>query len=136
MKQMILGCLVILTSCHPLSCGWNSDYDIVINRPENNKLYGDYVLSDASQEFLKADFEKWPMNLTISSDGQYKFYNKPNHVVKKGKWLLTCNGKSDCIMELEGITVESLGLKESDIAILITLGDPGNCEGIAYDKTH
>lgn len=134
MKSLTIIFTLLLTSCHPIYCGWSSDYDNVINPPEREKIVGSYVLSKDSQEFLERDFTNWPINLSLSNDGQYRFFNQLENYLKQGKWSLYCDGKSDCAMELEGITVECLGIKGSDIALLITLGDGDECEGIVYEK--
>jgi hypothetical protein len=136
MKSILILLIFLVTSCHPLSCGWTSDYDIVTEKPRSEKILGNYILSKESQKFLKNDFKNWPMNLNLSNDGRYKFFNQQDQLIKEGKWLLYCDGKAECLMELEGITVEPLGLKETDIAILITIGDGDSCEGIAYEKVN
>ncbi|RZJ70879.1 MAG: hypothetical protein EOO49_12125 [Flavobacterium sp.] len=136
LKVFLLILAIGNTSCHLVPCGWNADYDIVIQKPLPGKVEGKYVLSQKSQEFLKFDFSRWPKYLHLSQTGKYTFFNNPKQPSKQGNWRLYCDGKSNCKMELEGITVEDLGEKDSDIAVLVTIGDPDSCEGIAYEKVN
>jgi hypothetical protein len=117
-------------------------------KPDRDELTGKYELTSSSMEFLaEQGFQAGECTLELFKDGQFKFTHGPDLVFnslgiskqqfidKAGKWFVSCDEKFDCLIELEGVCVVPLALKNEKLAILITIGDGDECSGIIYEKT-
>tara|TARA_B110000908_G_scaffold33077_1_gene39534 strand:+ start:406 stop:864 length:459 start_codon:yes stop_codon:yes gene_type:complete len=146
-KLLIILIVIGFTSCHPLFCTWELGYKQLTTEPDQTELIGKYELTNSSKEFLiERKFNADEYILTLSKDGQYKFTNGPDLIfnnwgesnqkliAKKGQWFVSCTESYDCLIELEGVCVVPLSQKGGKLAILITVGDGDECNGILYKK--
>jgi len=53
---------------------------------------------------------------------------------KEGKWMVSCGDSNDCMIELENVCVVPLAEKDGRLAILISIGDGDECNGVVYEK--
>jgi len=147
MKLLHLLAIICFTGCHPLFCNWGLGYEQLTTRPANEEIIGKYQLTEKSIDFLEdRDFTADEYSLTLSDGGQFKFKNGPDLIFnswgttsqtlldKQGKWSVSCGDSYDCVIELEGICVVPLAEKDGNLAILITIGDGDECNGIVYEK--
>lgn len=147
MKQAIIFTIISLTGCHPLFCTWDFGYVQLNIQPAKEQLIGKYELSEASVTFLKnRKFKADEYSLTLADNGQFQFENGPDLIFnswgkseqklidRKGKWHVSCGDSYDCLIELEGVSVVPLTEKDGRLAILITVGDGDECNGIVYRK--
>lgn len=146
-KLFIIFILISFSSCHPLFCTWELGYEQLSSEPDQVELIGQYELTNLSKEFLiERDFNADESILTLFKNGQYKFTNGPDlifnywgesnkeYIDKEGKWFISCAESYDCLIELEGACVVPLSQREGKFAILITVGDGDECNGIVYEK--
>ena len=130
-KFLLLFILLPLSGCIQLfPCEWEKDYDRIENKIDPSEIIGVYKINELSRNHLSG----FPSLLKILPSNRYKFLDRDNKIIKSGKWSYTCGESFGCLIELTGITVEELGKKGNNLAILISLGDPDSCDGIAYDK--
>ena len=147
MKLINLFALTLLTSCHPLFCNWESSYTQLTTKPDRADIIGEYELTDSSKDFLASrKFTADKYTLTLSEGGEFRFNNGPDLLFnnwaesnqklidKKGKWSVSCTESYDCLIELTGVCVVPLAEKNGQLAILITVGDGDECNGLVYEK--
>lgn len=147
MKILLLIALLILTSCHPFPCSWESGYSQLTIEPDPTDIVGDYELTNSSVDFLASrKFTSDKYTLTLSENGEFRFDNGPDLLFnnwdesnkklidKKGKWSVSCAESYDCLIELTGVCVAPLAEKNGQLAILITVGDGEECNGLVYEK--
>ncbi len=147
--NILLLALTILTSCHPLFCNWNREYDQLTELTSEDIIFGEYRLTEESEEYLLAQgFKKIP-RLTLLESGEFNLQDAPDIIFdpfgrssrqtinKKGTWSTSCGESYDCIFELQGIMVVPLSRKdEGPLAIPITVGDGDECNGIIFERTN
>ena len=131
-KISLIILLFFFTACHPLHCEWNSGYNPVKVQPNKEDLIGEYVLTKKSQKSPIKNIKLCAFKIELLENGRYKFSSKTNQTLNEGNWLIQC--LDECLLELEGISVEPLYEKDQEFAILITIGDGDDCEGIVYEK--
>ncbi len=143
----------LFTGCHPLFCNWQNGYSELKYELTKESLNGKYELSRKSKSYLNDSFNVWPVRMELTENMEYKllFEENPLSLADKiflndkelnetkknviGKWSTYFNKRDkNYLMELEGLTVEPLFVKDNKIAIFITIGDGDNCEGIIYEK--
>ena len=149
MKLLTLLFPLILTSCHPLFCNWNRGFEQLKIKPNIEEVIGKYELDRRSKEFLfDRNYSAGKYYLTLLENGDFKFTNGPDMIFnswgksnqklidKEGKWSLSCAKSYNCMIELNGVFVEPLCQKDGEIAVLITIGDPDECNGIILSLIH
>ena len=153
MKIKIILFLLLLTSCHPLFCSWQNGYDEVNHEPTEEKIIGIYELNENSKSYLNEDNKIWPLKIEILKNKQCIFHYENNKISlvdkifasktdlketkknKIGKWYLYFDKEDkNCIFEIEGISTEPLYEKDGKLAIIKTIGDGDECNGIVYEK--
>lgn len=147
MKKFILILIIVLSGCHPLFCSWEIGYTQLKTRPDNSEIVGIYKLSDDSRDFLEArNYKKDNYKLTLLSNGEFEFKNAPDMIFdtwgesnkkllnRNGIWNVSCAESYDCLIELQGVCVVPLTIKDNRLSIPITIGDGDFCEGIVYEK--
>lgn len=139
--------LLFLTNCHPLFCTWDWEYDQLKVEPPHQSLIGQYVLNESSNEFLtNKGFEVRQCKLELFENGRFKFTNAPDIIFdgfkiphnilqdKEGKWSVGCHASYDCLIEFEKVFVVPLAEKNEQLAILITVGDGDECNGVVFER--
>lgn len=140
--------LLFLSSCHPLFCTWDMGFTEVKDIKER-QLIGTYNLMDYSKKMMKYEGNYTGISnstIRLKDNNTYEIINAPDwlfddfgesqnqYINKSGKWSLTCDG-SGCIMELDGLQAGELIFKKSNkLYVLLTVGDPDGCKGLAYVK--
>jgi hypothetical protein len=138
---------LLATSCHPLFCGWDSDYSVVKIHPDPKSLPGLYSLTGPSRKYLgDKGYNVDSCKLELRNDGLFVMTKSPGIVfnpfgasdttyhTRKGRWFVSCDASDGCLMELEGICVEPFLEKDHKLAISKTIGDGDECEGIIFEK--
>ena len=147
MRYWTIIILFILTSCHPLFCTWDNGYKQLTTEPKRERLIGQFKLIESSKEFLvDKGFKNQEFKLELLDNGQFKFTNGPDIIFdregktmlglinKEGRWSVSCADSYDCLIELEDVCVMPLAEKDGRLAILITVGDGDECNGLVYEK--
>ena len=147
MRHLTILILFLLTNCHPLFCTWDNGYTQLTTEPKRERLIGQYKIIESSKEFLiDKGFKNQEFKLELLDNGQFKFTNGPDIIFdrqgkskqelinKEGKWSVTCADSFDCLIELENVCVVPLAEKDGLLAILITVGDGDECNGLVYEK--
>lgn len=147
MRHLTILTRFLLTSCHPLFCNWDSGYEHLTVQPSKEKIIGKFRLTEQSSEFLTdKGFPNVAYELLLLDNGQFKFKNGPDLIFdtsgnsrqelknNEGKWFVTCGDSSSCLIELEHVCVVPLAEKDGRLAILITIGDGDECNGLVYEK--
>lgn len=147
MRLLTILTIFLLMSCNPLFCNWDSGYNHLKVQPSKEKLSGKFRLTEQSIEFLyDKGFPNIEYELFLNDNGQFKFINGPDLIFdtlghsrqelksKQGKWFVSCGDSSDCLIELEKVCVVPLAEKDGRLAILITIGDGDECNGLVYEK--
>ncbi|WP_158827137.1 hypothetical protein [Mucilaginibacter lacusdianchii] len=123
-------------------------YDEVQKESDLPSISGQYLLSGHSRKMMKYEGNYQhipPSELVLASDHTYQLHNAPDwmfndfgephgqYTDKIGRWNLTCNNDG-CLIELEGLMVTPLYMRNHKAAILITVGDGDECQGMVYEK--
>ncbi len=125
--------IVIFSSCNPVKfCTWDSGYEQVLQEPLKKEVIGKYILTEKSKEYLKHNYESWPLQMELFEDNSLDFISNQKPSSEK-KWFVT-KFDSGYVIELTGICVTSFSTKNNQFAIPISIGDPDQCEGIVYEK--
>lgn len=147
MRLIIILTSILLTGCNLGFCTWDWGYKQLTDQPSRDRLVGQYELIESSKEYL-ADkgFKKENFKLELFDNGQFKFINGPDLIFdtwgrskqklinKEGKWSVSCADSYDCLIELEKVCVVPIAEKDGRLAILITIGDEDECNGVVYEK--
>jgi len=146
MRRLIILTLISLTGCHAGICTWEWGYTQLNVRPADERLIGQYQLTESSREYLKdRGFKDAKFRLELLGSGKFKFTNAPDLIFdthgqsnlklidKEGNWSVICADSYDCMIELENVCVVPLAEKDGRLAILIAIGDGDECNGIIYE---
>ena len=91
-------------------------------------------------------FEVRQCKLELFENGRFKFTNAPDIIFdgfkiphnilqdKEGKWSVGCHASYDCLIEFEKVFVVPLAEKNEQLAILITVGDGDECNGVVFER--
>lgn len=144
---LIIICSVILDSCHPIFCNWDSGYEQLKELPSKDSIIGLYELTSNSKEFLQSQNLNSNCQLSIMDAGKFDLKKNPDFVIgsnsksigklidKSGKWFSNCGDSYGCMIELEGIQVMPLAKKNNGkISILMTIGDGDERNGIIFER--
>ena len=140
--------IVLVNSCHPLYCNWNSGYEQLTELTPTDVVVGTYALTQTSVDYLSSEGNFETCSLQLLESGEFKLVNAPYFMMRStnpntrtsrnrnGKWFSSCSESYDCVIELEGITVVPLSRKkDGPLAIPITIGDGDECNGIIFERT-
>jgi hypothetical protein len=146
MRLLIILTTILLTGCHIGLCTWDFGYKQLTDQPSRDRLVGEYKLIESSRNYL-ADkgFKKENSKLELLDNGQFKCTSGPDLIFdkgqsknefqnKEGKWSLSCADSYDCLIELDNVCVVPIAEKDGRLAILITIGDGDECNGVVYEK--
>jgi hypothetical protein len=147
MRHLIILFLFILTGCHPLFCNWDNGYKQLTIEPKRERVVGQFKLIESSKKFLiDKGFKNQEFKLDLFDNGQFKFTNGPDILFdrdgntsfalnnKEGRWSVSCGDSYNCMIELENVCVVPLAERDGRLAILITIGDGDECNGVVYEK--
>lgn len=147
MRLLTILTAIFLTSCHPLFCNWDLGYTQLTTEPSNERLLGKYRLTESSIELMtNKGFKNVDYQLILLDNGQFKFINGPDLIFdtwgqtkqklinKEGKWSVSCADSYDCLIELDKVCIVPIAEKDGRLAILITIGDGDECNGLVYEK--
>jgi hypothetical protein len=145
--RLIIIITIFLFGCHPIFCKWEYGYTQLKKEPLRKSLVGKYILNEYSEAYLiKQGYQKEICRLELF-DNNFKLTNAPSLIFinegvspqvfnREGKWSVSCTESNDCMIELEDICVVPLAEKDGRTAILITIGDGDECNGIVFEKVN
>ncbi|MFK7899294.1 MAG: hypothetical protein AB8B61_00915 [Cyclobacteriaceae bacterium] len=144
---ILIFCTVLLSSCHPLFCDWDSGYEQLIEITSDSIVIGKYELSEESVKYLKSEGYNRPCLLELLASGNFNLQSAPDFMFdsfgensgqslnRKGEWGVYCGQSFKCMIELQGITVVPLmRKKDGTIGISITIGDGDECNGLVFER--
>lgn len=125
MKYFQALILLLLISCHPLFCNWDKGYSKIEMKIDLNKIIGVYKIENDNSIF--------PKEIKLTENGKYYFSETESTLFNNGgKWMRIFSNEEN-IIDLENRVVR-LEEKNGNFALLFSIGDPDNCEGIIYIK--
>jgi len=146
-SSLIIICLVIIYSCHPSFCIWDSGYEQLKELPSKESIIGLYELTSNSKKFIQSKGFNTKCQLFIEDSSKFNIKEIPDFVIdsnsrlvgklidKSGKWFSSCDDSYGCMIELEGLQVMPLAKgKNGKISILMTIGDGDECKGIIFEQ--
>jgi len=138
---------VLLSSCHPLYCDWDSGYEQLKEISSADIIAGTYELNSKSIDYLASEGYAGTCKLIILESGTFNLINGPDSMFdsfgrnsgrslnKKGKWSTSCGDSYGCMFELMGVLVVPLSRKfDGTLAIPIPIGDGDDCRGIVFER--
>ncbi len=125
--------LLFLISCNPLFCSWELGYTQLELQPELKKTIGLYKLSEKSMGYLSSELSGWTTMLELDENGILNYRNG-DVIVKTRTWEISCSESYNCLIDIEERVVP-FAEKDGKYAILITIGEGDQCNGIVYEKT-
>ncbi|MDO6739442.1 hypothetical protein [Wenyingzhuangia sp. 2_MG-2023] len=125
MKYIQILISFFLISCHPIFCNWDRGYEKIEKKININKIIGTYKIKNKKINF--------PNEIKLSKNGKYYISDTINTFFNnRGKWIHFYNNEENIIdLETKVVRFETKG---NNYAILFSIGDPDNCEGIIYIK--